>query len=770
MSRIPRMIASVLVKGRVFAFLLALAMTTFFLLHALKISFNFSPESIFIEDDPAYQFYEQTYLKAYEHMGAPCMLAIKVDNDEKKLAHYLKMAQERLGKNPYVTHVVSPFQQMIMKATPQGFEPSPAVGDDGLLSKDARAYFQAHPLFSGSFLGKDPSVMALIFMPHLKFQDQDWQSKAVLSIESDIEKLKKEMPNAAVYVTGLPIIQHEMVALLKSDQLIFMPILAAFLLILLMVMTKHPLGAVFPLMVIVVALVWTVGYLALIGHDINVVNNAIFILIMVIGIADAVHIYTRFGDECQQALKKNGPFSKEAVLVEVMSAMLVPCLLTSLTTALGFVASSAAGVSIIKQFGMDAAVGVMFCFVVTMMMMPFLLSLHPRPRLKVSGKKAYGIDALLHWSLKKSLRYAKPLSIGAVILIGISAYVGRHIAANQTWIGELPANNQAVKSLNFIEENFTGVMPFYVVFSGSHDRLSSYDAAKAMHVVTQKLRQHAIKPTIRSPIDTVNFMLENSHPPLSLTALDDDTYQELLGAMKKLQQGGDSVDDPFWSKDGQHVRIIGFLANADTAVVEKFREDLQALMKEQSLAGITIHATGPALISSNALHNLTHDMASSIMLAILYIAIFMALFFRSIRFSLIAMLPNLLPIALTIAFMDVVGIDVRLATVMIFSMALGLSIDTCIHLLCRVLEETSRVSDRFKRLSFIRALYHAFRGSGRPIIYTTIILLGGFSVMMFSRFMALRDFAFISGTVLLVALVSDIVLLPALLFIFRPKA
>lgn len=350
----------------------------------------------------------------------------------------------------------------------------------------------------------------------------------------------------------------------------------------------------------------------------------------------------------------------------------------------------------------------------------------------------------------------------AVVLMVISIYGARTITANQTWVGELPKDNQSSVALRFVEDNFSGVMPFYVVFSGQKERLRSYAVAQQIHVLAENLRAHGIKPTIRSPIDSINFVLEHNPAPLQLNAIDEDTYQELsmgLGAM-----------DTFWSQDQTSVRILGFLANTDTGQIERFRDDVETMIKSQALEGIRIHVTGPAFISSRALHNLTHDMAKSIGLAVLYITIFMALFFRSIRYSIIAMVPNLLPIALTIAFMNIAGIDVRLATVMIFSMALGLSIDTCIHLLCRVLEETGKVSDTYKKLSFIRSLYHAFHGSGRPIIYTTIILLGGFSVMMFSRFLALRDFALISTIVLLSALISDIVLLPALVYVMRPRA
>lgn len=771
MQHVSNSIAIILVKGRIAWALLALMVTGVLGFYAATITFDMSPEAIFIEDDEAYLFYKERYLSAFSHVGNPCIVAIEAKDPTQDLTKFVKIIAEKLAKNPHITQIISPLNQPIFLPTEEGIKPFSAVDESGKLTEIAKGYFREHPLYQGSLIGKDSRSMALLFVPDLKFQDMELQEKVIESIQHDIAMLEQAMPELAFYVTGLPFIQHEMVSLLKRDQMIFVPLLVLFLAVLLMIMTKHYLGALFPLLIISLALVWTLGYMAFIGHEINVVNNTIFILIMVIGIADAVHIYTRFVDEGS----RSKTMYKEAMVTKTMAAMLVPCLLTSLTTALGFVASSAAGVSIIKEFGYDAAVGVLFCFVITMMVMPTLLLLHPTPTGHQGGwfsrwPHYLRIDTVLRWSLGKSLRFAKPLTVMAIVLMVISIYGARTITANQTWVGELPKDNQSSVALRFVENNFSGVMPFYVVFSGEQERLRSYAVAQQIHVLAEKLRAHGIKPTIRSPIDAINFVLEHNPAPLQLNAIDEDTYQELsMGMQKFIDDSGDGAMDTFWSQDHSSVRILGFLANADTGQIERFRDDVETMIKAQPSEGVSTYITGPAFISSRALHNLTHDMARSIGLAVLYITIFMALFFRSIRYSIIAMVPNLLPIALTIAFMNIAGIDVRLATVMIFSMALGLSIDTCIHLLCRVLEETAKVSDNYKKLSFIRSLFHAFHGSGRPIIYTTIILLGGFFVMMFSRFLALRDFALISAVVLLSALISDIVLLPALIYVMRPR-
>jgi len=380
------------------------------------------------------------------------------------------------------------------------------------------------------------------------------------------------------------------------------------------------------------------------------------------------------------------------------------------------------------------------------------------------------IDYALKFSLRNSLRYARALTAVSLILIAGAVFVGRHITANQTWVGELPSQNPASIALNFVENNYGGVMPFYVVFSGSSQQLSSRISAMVMSEIAATIRSHDLAPTVHMPFDHINFLLSKNPEPLELKEIDDQTFAELLGAAESFQrQQKGPNSDIFWSKNKDHVRIQGFLPNTSTDVAENFRHFLQATVAKYQVPGITIHATGAALISSRALHNIVNDMASSIGLALILISLFVALIFRSLRYMFIAVLPNILPIALTIAFMHVFAVDVRLATGMIFSMALGLSIDACIHLLCRMEEEAKRSDRRFEKLSMMRQIHRAFHGSGRPIIYTTFILLSGFSIMIFSQFLALRDFALISAIVLLTALVADIILLPALLMVTRRR-
>lgn len=775
MPKISDIIAHFLYSSRFLLLFLALSLAGFFAFHALKIQFNFSPDTIYLDKDSAYSFYEETYLPAFIHTGQWCMLAAE-SQDETKLKNTIKAISAKLANNKYVLKVHDPYSQPIFLPTEQGITRIDTTDKEGNLTPIAIKYFTEHPLYAGSFLGKDGHSMAVSFMVDSGFKDQEEQNLAIESIENDLSEFETNALSVSLYLTGTPVIQHEMIRLLKNDQTKFVPFVALFLVLLLFVMTKHPFGALFPLFVIFLALIWTVGYLAFMGHDINVVNNALIMLIMVIGIADAVHIYTRFVDESINAQLNGKTPVKKDVVINTLSAMLLPCFLTSATTALGFLSSSFTDIEIIKLFGIDTAIGVMFCYVITFMIMPVLLSwhrlpTHHAPPFMRSWPKFLTIDGMLRITITQSIRYAKLLTVVSVLSLVGAIIIGKNISSNQNWLGELPPDNKANRALQFIEKNFSSIMPFYVVLSGSKEHLSSRESALAITDIAKKIREYPLHPTVRAPTDPLNFLLSHNPQPLQLSDIDDTTYEELIKGMTQLSDGNvENIGDMFVSKDGQHVRILGFLPNVSTTKAEEFRAFLLNAVGSYTIHGVSINATGPALISSNALHNLTRSMASSIALALVLISIFVAIFFRSLRYMVIAVLPNILPIGLTIAAMYLFNVDVRLATVMIFSMALGLSIDACIHLLSRMEEERHKSNKSLNKISFMRAIYRAFHGSGRPIIYTTVILLGGFSIMFFSEFMALKDFSIIAAVTLLSALIADIILLPALLLVSRKRS
>ena len=230
-----------------------------------------------------------------------------------------------------------------------------------------------------------------------------------------------------------------------------------------------------------------------------------------------------------------------------------------------------------------------------------------------------------------------------------------------------------------------------------------------------------------------------------------------MGDAEQLEEGRTR----FYSKEGSIVRITALGADVGSKNFSPFRDQLIKYVDENTPQGLKGVVTGGQVIASRAMENIIFDMGSSLGLAAIFISIFTLIMFRSFRLTLVALFPNLLPIIVSLAFMASFNYPIRVSTVVIFCMALGVAVDACIHLLARLREEMDAVPDK-ESADMDAVLYRTITGTGRPIVYTTLLLLIGFSVMGFSEFRSLRNFAMLSSITLGTALVVDIALFPAM--------
>jgi predicted RND superfamily exporter protein len=719
MNKFLNLIANFLFKYRILAFLIAIMLTLIFGFYITKLKFDFSVDKIFLKTDKAHEFFLDTYVEEFSHLGIPCILAVSSDDPKTDLEKPLKEAFDFLVSNKNVIQVIAPFNQP----------------------------------FKEVFIAKNAHAESLVF-----FVDYELNKSFINNLRTELSAWQKKYSTIKFIVTGQPFIQNEMISLLQKDQIVFLPIVLLFIIVLLFFMTKHVLGAFYPLLVILIALIWTLGLLSFIGHEINVVNNSIIVLIIVIGIADSIHIYTRFRDEY---FKIN---IKKAAVINTLKNMLLPCFLTTATTAMGFFASSSAGVAIIKDFGNDAAIGVLLCFLTTFLLMPALLYFHPIPsKQSIFTIKFWPhflrIENMLRILVKYSLKYSLILVIISFIIFLGTLFLAKNIKSNQNFLSELKDTNKVSLDLAFIEHNFNGVIPFYIVFKAKQGMLYDYETFLVMDNLTQTIKKYPLQPKLNSLSEVVKPILVN------LGGISKENFNNNRLIINNFLLSTQA--DRFFSKNKDYIQIEGSLKNASTEEIEIFREFLEQEIKKVTIDNLQINLTGSGLISSRALHNITKDMTKSTCLAVILILLFIAIIFKSIRYGLIAILPNILPISITLSFLYLFDIELRLATVMIFSMTLGLSIDNCLHLLCRIEEEKKERKKNISKNNLIKIIYKSFYGSGRAICYTTFILLGGFSIMAFSKFLALRDFAIISGITLFTALLLDIILFPALLLVSK---
>lgn len=765
-------------RARGLALVVALALTTGSALLALRLELNFSPENLFVSGDPALAFYLDRQVPAFGAGDTVCAVAVHArsgrDLTDAGVQDAIVTLHRRLKDVPGVLGVTSPLDARLPMTGALGFDP--LFSADGRASPEALARAATDPLLGGLLLSRDLRAAAVSARLDPSWGNEATRREVVAAVQRIVDEVERAHPEVELLLAGVPVSQVTIVDTLQRDQLRFVPLVVLIMGALLWLSFRDLRGVVLPFLATGAATVWTLGYLVLVGHAINVVNNAIVVLLLVIGVADAVHLVARFKDELERARSEaaGGAVDKDLVIARTLEAMTLPCFLTTTTTAIGFASALVADVALIREFGVDAAVGVLLAFVATLLIVPALLGVLPLPAPR--ARHPLVTTGWLHGALEGLTRavIARRLEVLLVFagLLVVAARLAVDVSANQRVISELPDTDPSLEATRFFEEHLAGILAVDVVFVAERPgRLQDPDVVRAMDRIARFAQAQPLSPRTLSYADVLRGLeraLSGSDAAEPVSSWSDEKIRQLQLLFElATEEDRKKATDGLVSDDGTLSRVRGLAKDAGTDAVTPFVAALSREVEGLALEGVEVRISGGLVIASKALANIVRDMASSLGVALVAILVFMTVLFRSLRVSLVALLPNAVPIVAALAVQTLLGIELRVATALIFSMALGVAVDACVHLLARLREEQQAAADDDDPLR--EALVRTMRGAGRPVVYATGLLLIGFLVMAFSEFNALRHFAVLGGATLAAALVVDLVLLPALVYVASPR-
>jgi predicted RND superfamily exporter protein len=331
---------------------------------------------------------------------------------------------------------------------------------------------------------------------------------------------------------------------------------------------------------------------------------------------------------------------------------------------------------------------------------------------------------------------------------------------------ELDEDHPNQIAMRFFEKNLSGVLPFDISVrskTNQADRLKDPDVLKAMEGLQKVIEAH---PSVSKTISLADFLKqmnfavhEGEEGGYKLPGTREAAAQYLLLFSMGEKSGGleDIVlDDYSWG------RVIIFKRDWGTRHFFILAERINEHINNNFPPDIEARITGSSFIASRGIDNIVRDMVSSTLSSMLVISFVMMLLFRSIKLGLLSMIPNLIPIIATIGFMGFYGIHLRIATVVIFGVALGIAVDNTIHFLARFRDEFQCAQD------YEEATRRTLMNTGRALIFSWFILSAGIGIVLMSNFVALRDFAILTIMTISMALAGAVVVMPALLLIFKP--
>ena len=558
-----------------------------------------------------------------------------------------------------------------------------------------------------------------------------------------------------VFLAGLPYMRTVVVERFRTDQTVIVPLALLACMLILMVTVRWLPGVLLPVLAVAVSATMVVGAMGLFREPINIINNIVPALVIIIGISNAIHVISRFREELRHGADRT------VATQHTVRAMAVACFLTSFTTAVGFGSLLVSRTSLLQRFGVTAAGGVLLSYIVTITLIPVLLTVVKRPARDRPGASYGALEVAVANITRWVMENARGVLVGAAIVFAVTTYaaIEKSVIDNSV-LDQFADDDELVRTTRLIERELDGVMPVELALTS--DRAGRFDELEVVNAVNAlKERLNALDPVLSATSYTTYLhetrVLLGQDSTSRTRPFDDEIQLEALLGMLRRAPG--SPVSSYLTEDSKRARIGLRIADVGAKATIALGETARTIAAE-TLTGmddIDVVVTGDAYVNACGLDAVIDDLVGSLLLAVVIIFGFLTILFRDLRLGLLSIPPNVLPLVATMAYMAVRGIQLNTATAMIFAISIGMAVDATIHVLMRFREE-----ERMAK-SVDDALIRAARGTGRAIVLTCVMLMAGFSVMLISKFIPVRRFGELIAVTAFGCLLGNLILLPALL-------
>lgn len=510
------------------------------------------------------------------------------------------------------------------------------------------------------------------------------------------------------------------------------------------------------LLVVSIGVIWAFGFIGLFRYEITVLMALIPPLIIVIGVPNAIFLINKY----QQEVKKHGNQAKS--LQRVISKVGNATLMTNVTTASGFATFIFTKSQLLREFGIVASINIIGIFLIALLIIPIVYSFMPLPKEKhLKHLERRWIETFVRW-MESIVRNHRILVYATTIILIIVSMIGIFmIKISGSLIEDMPKGEQFYKDIVFFEEEFGGIMPLEIIIDTKKEKgVMNLGTLKRMNELEETIDEI---PQLSKPISVLNIVKYSKQAFYGgnpkFYQLPTNQEKNWILSYAKNATSNTNLLNSYVDSTGRYARITTFMKDIGTDKMEIIEERLQQKIdKEFPQENYSVTITGKALVFLKGTNYLVNNLMISLSLAIFLIAVFMAFLFRSFKMILISLIPNMFPLLITAGLMGYIGIPIKPSTILVFSIAFGISVDDTIHFLAKYRQELIANNWRIKQ-----SVYNALRETGVSMLYTSIVLFFGFLVFTVSSFGGTIALGGLVSITLLFAMVSNLLLLPSLL-------
>lgn len=720
-------------------------------------------EANLLPDNHAYNLEYNKFLDLFGEEGNLIVMGVSDTTlfTPKKLAAWEALAKEINAYNT-VEFTLSIGDLPILKKNneSQSFEIEKFITDSITTQEQVSRYKQKLlyklPFFEGLIYSPNKQSIRTAIYLKKELVNTAFREKFILDDLVPIIKNFEETQGIKVHTSGMPYIRTLNAKNIVDEIGIFVGAALFITSLIFFFFFRSVRATLIALATVLIAVMWVFGTLGLLKYEITILTAIIPPLIIVIGIPNCIYLINKYQQEILQ--HGNKIKSLQRVIAKVGNATL----LTNATTAMGFATFTLTNSTLLKEFGMVASINIMAIFLISIILIPILYSYMPMPKekhLKHHTKRwTNRFVNLVAYMVRHHRISIFATAIGLLVFGIIGIY---KIEISGSIIEDMPQKTEFFKDIRYFEKEFEGIMPLEILVDTKRKKgVMSPGTLKRMDELQVYIEE---QPELSKAISVVNLVkyakqaYYNGNP--DYYQLPNSQERSFILTYMNNAKTEDNLLESYVDESGQYARITTYMKDTPTDEYNKLEENLlKEINKIFPEDRYEVSLTGKAFVFQKGTSYLVKNLILSLALAIFLISLIMVWMFRSFKMIIVSLIPNLLPLILTAGIMGYFGVPIKPSTILVFSIAFGISVDDAIHYLARYRQELVASNWKIKK-----SVFAAIRETGISMLYTSIVLLLGFSVFTLSSFGGTVALGILVSITLFFATLSNLLFLPSLL-------
>jgi uncharacterized protein len=747
----------------------------------LRLKVDFSPEQVYVGNQSAVDFCE-AHKTLFRFEDSICLVLLEATDDRSLLREdcllWLKQfatdAQAIDGVRE-VTSIATLMRPLVSVRPNEEISWRPLFAE-GQYSDPEQLQWRIRqiPLLNDMLISKDQQLLMTLVDLDPGDRSIATATQRVTAIEHVLDAT--QLPDGTqTFVSGVPAIRVDVIRSIINDQIRMVPLCSALFLTVSLLMFRSPLITGLSLFSVLSAVALTVGLMGWCGVTFSIMSNMIPTLVLIIGAANNVHIVSRF----QVEVRQSGADIKTCTVV-TMCEMSRTCFLTLATTAIGFGSLLIAEADVLQSLAIQSAIGMACCYVSLMLVLPPMLVLCGRklcPLITGNGNTdsrdgnkdpSRGIPQGDHVATSRLSRgwlvlghlisvYSVPIVALHLLAAGWVLWSCRNIPINSYMFETYDHDHPTMEIVRTMDERMSGLISLEIQLRAKDgNRFFDEDVAAALLTMRETIPQDDSITFYRDYIEFLAVYDNNralTRDPAQAAA----SLRRVRLALKRLD--APATTSAFLGANEPVARVMMRVRDIGSLGLKDLFRDLEDLLQRELPADIQFTLTGDAYLHAVCMDVFVRDLFYSLIAATGVIFLLISILFRSLRIGLISSVPNVLPLVMTLGYMQFRGYELTAGNVIVFAISLGIAVDDTIHFLARYRDERQGATSE-------QAIQRSLSSSGRAIIMTSVLVVSGLSILVFSDFVPTRRFAELTAITMCSALPGDVILLPALLTLF----